>query len=124
MNQSVAKIWVDALRSGRYIQGLGALKRIYENDGCAKYCHCCLGVLCELFDENNEEKLTKTNMIKIAFNGETEILPSEVMEWAGLSTTKGSFILHGTRQSLVEINDKGCPFRHIADTIEQNVENL
>lgn len=40
MNAEAKKKWIDALRSGKYAQGTGRLRR--EVDG--KDCFCCLGV--------------------------------------------------------------------------------
>lgn len=40
--------WTNALRSGEYVQGKGALAmELDSKDGCkggAEFCHCCLGV--------------------------------------------------------------------------------
>lgn len=49
MTQDVIKMWVKALRSGKYIQGRGRLKmEVPEKEGKpAHFEHCCLGVLCE-----------------------------------------------------------------------------
>lgn len=122
MKPEVAKIWVDALRSGEYTQGKQALK--FTKAG--KCYHCCLGVLCELYDKYNEEKLTETisdnSRRIIAFDGETEILPERVREWAGLLNKRGSF--NSGFESLMQFNDTGSSFEDIADVIEQNVKNL
>ena len=45
VNKAVIKRWVKALRSGKYKQGLGALKAT-DSEGKPRY--CCLGVLCDL----------------------------------------------------------------------------
>lgn len=128
MKPEVAKIWVDALRSGEYTQGKQALK-FTGADGGECY-HCCLGVLCELYDKHNEENLTrntKYNLDKIvlSFDMQTELLPEKVREWAGLDNVGGWFGDHmGKRCSLAIMNDAGYSFEEIADTIEKNVENL
>lgn len=120
MKPEVAKIWVDALRSGEYTQGKQALK--FTKGG--KWYHCCLGVLCELYDQNHEEKLEQTTDIYaektiVYFNGEHEILPQIVADWAGLGSRKGIHVV-----SLVDLNDNGYSFKEISDVIEQNVKNL
>lgn len=125
MKQEIAKIWVEALRSGEYTQCGSVLKR---SDAEGKYSHCCLGVLCELYNKNNtnEQKLTETEDYRggITFNGEAELLPSEVLQWAGLRFRKGFFGLDDKRRSLADMNDTGSSFHAIADVIEQNVEVL
>ena len=52
--------WLDALRSGKYKQGRGILRR---PDGS----FCCLGVLCDIIDPNgwDEYKVETGNCIKI-----------------------------------------------------------
>lgn len=42
------KIWIEALRSDKYIQGIGQLK-VIDIDGNAK--HCCIGILGETLPE-------------------------------------------------------------------------
>ena len=39
---------VDALRSGRFIQGTGCLQSVIGNDSA----YCCLGVACKIAEEN------------------------------------------------------------------------
>ena len=46
MNPEVKKLWVEALRGGKYVQGKGKLHYI-SKDGQEKF--CCLGVLCDLY---------------------------------------------------------------------------
>jgi hypothetical protein len=114
MKQEVMKIWVDALRSGEYTQGKGCLKSISGN-------HCCLGVLCELYDKNNEEKLAKLEVEgRVFFNENSRLTPMKVVNWAGLHFSDGS--IQG--ESLANLNDRGSSFQEIADLIEQNVERL
>ena len=122
MKQEVMKIWVDALRSGEYTQGVGCLKSTNGN-------YCCLGVLCELYDKNNEVKLRTAKYPSgvTAFNNFTASLPHDVMNWAGMCNPYGSFIQQvGTKfmDSLSSLNDAGSSFLEIADIIEQNVERL
>lgn len=125
MKAEVAKIWVDALRSGEYTQGRAALKNVSKQG----YEHCCLGVLCELYDKYNEEKLIRDtgynlakDKITCSFDMETELLPEKVREWAGLSNKRASF--KSGFESLVVCNDIGNSFETIANIIEQNVDSL
>ena len=131
MKPEIAKIWIDALRSGEYTQGKQALK--FTKGG--KCYHCCLGVLCELYDKYNEEKLVqdiKYNTMKdttpvVSFNMETEFLPEAVREWAGLENHRGIFrypYTNNNNRGLMCLNDTGHSFKEISDVIEQNVDVL
>mgnify|MGYP007046850129 CR=1 FL=1 len=57
MKKDIAKKWVKALRSGKFKQGQGTLKQ-YDSEGNIK--HCCLGVLCELYNETMKKNKKKT----------------------------------------------------------------
>lgn len=46
MDPEAKKVWIEALRSGKYEQGSGALS--YRNTGSKEQYFCCLGVLCEV----------------------------------------------------------------------------
>jgi len=51
IDQELKKRWIDALRSGKYIQGDSTL-RFFDADS-GKDTFCCLGVLCDLIEPNN-----------------------------------------------------------------------
>lgn len=72
MNKRIKKLWVNALRSGKYKQGTGQLRRDDPKDGSV---HCCLGVLCELARQKG---------VIETFDGVDGDLPPEVAEWARL----------------------------------------
>lgn len=141
MRKLVAKKWVDALRSGKYKQGFGLLKQIDADTHNVK--HCCLGVLCEVYNEtmkNGKKKPLNTketrkdgpvpfdfhdDTIVVHFNNESEVLPKEVQQWARMSHNSGKIVFNGLSALLAEINDNGgYPFTKIADLIEKNVEVL
>lgn len=137
MNKNVMKKWVKALRSGKYKQGQGLLKQTTAFTKNKTY-HCCLGVLCELYDDemkkNKKKTLKKTQYIHgaFAFNKEPESLPKIVQKWAGLFSKVGDFrnvdrrdiTSYGDFASLADMNDLGCSFKKIAKTIEKQWENL
>lgn len=50
MNPEVKRIWIEALRSGEFVQGKMRLHTIDPVTGQHKY--CCLGVLCKLAEDN------------------------------------------------------------------------
>lgn len=133
MKKEVAKKWVKALRSGKYKQGEGCLKQtdIPKN----KTYHCCLGVLCELYNE----QMTKSKKKKLndvvdkhglhSFDKDIEVLPDSVVQWSGLDGKTGHFrnIINYDDYdyaSLAAMNDLGCSFKKIANTIEKEWENL
>lgn len=111
MDSVIRDQWADALESGEYPQGNGALGRKGKDD-ITKY--CCLGVLCEL--------AVKAGVIQ-SFQGlggddsaisygtstyRTASLPSrEVMRWAGLDANNPMVDYDDDHQSLAELNDSG-----------------
>lgn len=137
MNKQVMELWVKALRSGKYRKGRNRLCTISKN-GNKKW--CCLGVLCDLYNEHNDPLKTewktdswvdKNVLYYKYFSGgvllETpSILPQEVREWASISSDNGQFN-NRTTQALTELNDctKGKrSFKRMADIIEKNWEQL
>lgn len=136
MNKNIAKKWVKALRSGKYKQGWGYLKTT-NNEG--NPFHCCLGVLCELYNE--EQRRSKKKQMKVREvewdgvsairfgHGNTylgvKLLPKNVQDWAGMKTPDGivndRYVRH---KDLTELNDCGKDFDSIAKIIERNTDFL
>ncbi len=117
MKQEVMKIWVDALRSGEYWQGHLQLKTITHGE----VTHCCLGVLCELYNKHTDEPLIETiNDDHCSFDYYSVSLPPVVQVWAGMESNDGRF----PSGNLSSLNDEGKPFEQIAKVIEENVERL
>lgn len=136
MKQNIMKKWVKALRSGKFKQGTGTLKQ-YNSKGQVKY--CCLGVLCELYNEDMKKKKKKTlpettkdyNSCFVDWHKCTNFgdkafdLPKEVMKWSGVETSTGYlWYTLGDLPSLSSLNDAGKKFKTIANIIEKNWENL
>lgn len=138
MKAEVAKKWVRALRSGKYKQGRNALKYKSER-GVVR--HCCLGVLCELYQKDHKRRLftgkiveSKSNpdlpkgAVGIHFAEEDGQLPEAVRKWAGMESIDGSLLLsvddYGYYPSLAEMNDDGYNFKRIADVIEAKSDRL
>lgn len=141
MKPTIAQKWIKALRSNKYKQGKMAL-RTQTRHGTVR--HCCLGVLCDLYNKDHKRKLTikKTNdpedqgeidpattVFKIG--GNTGQLPSVVRNWAGIKDWDGQFfdtdpvdVNNNACCSLVEMNDSGASFKEIAQFIEKHYENL
>ena len=134
MRKEVMVKWVKALRSGKFKQGTGTLKQ-YNSNGNAQ--HCCLGVLCELYNDSMRKSKKKTLPEKVCdndsdfshgycrFGGKKEDLPKEVKNWAGMNDSLGKFYLSDDHyECLADLNDTGRKFKTIADIIEKNYEQL
>ena len=134
MKNNIMKKWVKALRSGKYKQGFGTLKQ-YNSNGKPK--HCCLGVLCELYNndmKNSKKKTLNTTIVNgnndftyghTRFDNVPDGLPEKVKEWSGINSSYGKF--YGEEDlpaSLADLNDNGKRFKTIADIIEKHYENL
>lgn len=149
MKPQIKKLWVDALRSGKYKQGKGQLRTEEGN-------FCCLGVLCNLHAEAHPE-IANQEIDQETYMGEFGNLPKEVAKWAGIDVECGAIAVevtlpysfkgttdswdHGRRVyfnkkgnsdtqssfddyrpwTLVELNDQGASFKQIADVIEASL---
>lgn len=119
MKEDIKRRWIEALKSGEYEQGSGALR-----DGDT---YCCLGVLCDLHDKMHDRKKTWKNSSKhigyndYSYGGQTAILPQMVAKWAGLQShdPKVSGGDNGEHMTLSAANDFGFSFAQIADMIEE-----
>lgn len=112
MNKGVKKKWVEALLSGKYIQGHGYLRTSDDK-------FCCLGVLCDLaVKEGVIPKETKDRDISFLYAGSSAFLPTAVVEWSGLPHADSDKDGRLTTESLAADNDGGVPFSTIADTID------
>jgi hypothetical protein len=111
MNPEVKARWVAALRSGKYAQGAGALRK---GD-----CFCCLGVLCDVLDPDGWEN---------DFHQNVKGMPSlKVYEEAGFAEVIPGFrsppqvAIEGDASDLDVHNDNGRTFAEIADAIEEQL---
>lgn len=133
MKPEIKKLWVDALRSGKYEKGTGSLCKIIE-DGTKLY--CCLGVLTDLYDQLQPESEWSTwddggvgsaayanrDGDDLAVEEEMAVLPYQVMHWAGLSSPNPKVEGRSFVRSLTHLNDaQGLPFTEIADAIERSL---
>ena len=128
MKQNIMKKWVKALRSGKYKQGQSYLKQESLSNHNIK--HCCLGVLCELYNDtmkkNKKKSLTEKKQGWLYKFGKSDsLLPSVVKKWAGMKSNEGSFKdKDGFLTSLTDMNDFGDSFKKIATIIEKKHEDL
>lgn len=113
-----AKQWVEALRSGKYTQGMGLLRS--RNDE-----YCCLGVACELYAERHPELVIaapREDSDYYTYGGRCDTLPHAVVVWLGLRDAAGSY--RPEESALTEDNDNGMTFAEIADIIEHEPDGL
>src|SRR5688572_1809194 len=88
-NKEAIRLWVDALRSGDYVQGRGNLHLSSEDS------YCCLGVACDVALKNEVIAVAPWDESLIAaeddhaeanhdYYYENGVLTPEVQEWLGL----------------------------------------
>lgn len=110
MNKELRDKWVVALRSGKYQQGTGYLRKGHG--------YCCLGVLCDVVDPTRWEGATTVgyfyyNPTDGHRNSDVAYLPEEIRALAQLPA--------GTESELTRMNDtpdENLSFAQIADWIE------
>lgn len=124
MKQQIAKKWIQALKSGAYIQGQGKLKRLNKDE--SGFEHCCLGVLCELAVQEGiiQSRPSEGGNPWCSFGEKeqvhmTNFLPEAVVKWAGLTSKTGKTVqkINKTWVSLAQANDGGLSFQRIANVI-------
>lgn len=105
--------WVEALRSGRYIQGHGSLRDSVSRDK-PELQYCCLGVLCDIHPGvqwgDDIEDSAGTALYK-GDSSNTE-LPSALRRELGLTQPEMDI--------LAIMNDKGDGFYPISNYIERH----
>jgi hypothetical protein len=107
MNDNVAKL-IEALRSGRYVQTTGQLRK--DNS------FCWAGVACNIFDPHNWDGEE--------YDGNLWVMNKDVQSFYGFSSPIGDFVGDPySLESLSEMNDGGCDFERIATTIEWGWKN-
>lgn len=101
INPTIGRLWVHALRSGRYAQVKGVLQR--DGEG-----HCCLGVLCDLVEPLSWGQPDSGGVIHHRCFAGTPA--PAVLERVGMRL--------GDASHLAFMNDEGKTFTEIADYIE------
>lgn len=108
--ENIAK-WVEALRSGDYTQGIGALAS-FEGESVQ---YCCLGVASEISGVCQIKKDAMSDGRGVlAYDGSRSFLPMSVQEWLGVDGDAPDV----RAGALSAINDDGASFAEIADLIE------
>lgn len=139
MKPEIKSKWLSALRSGDYKQVDGQLNKGDEG-------FCCLGVLCEIAVQDGViEKLPPIENADLSFHDpgsvgyrsvgdnnrpytEYDILPEEVMVWAGLDSRNPPVQFRWDKDDdpntfpISDLNDdKRLKFPEIADVIEEQL---
>lgn len=126
MDATIRAEWVRRLRSGDYLQGVGALRYAEDVDGGYRY--CCLGVLCAVAAEAGVVEYVERLEAYRGVHGDRDayggVLPPAVVEWAGLAhlnTGADNPVIDG--RDLASHNDgtstAQLTFARIADLIEE-----
>lgn len=106
MKRSDLNKWLEALRSGEYKQGKGAM---YDKKSNA---YCCMGVLRKITNDKRSKKEKAENL------GEYALTQKETRYFR---MTPYGCAINNEHLSLSNINDfTGASFLHIADAIEKN----
>jgi hypothetical protein len=122
MDKRVKALWIDALRSGEYVQGVDYLRNMYNE-------YCCLGVLCDLAIKDGVDvewagaREDRAYMAWDRVSGERSrgALPPIVANWAGLTPWGNDVSAPQAALDLAGMNDNGVPFLEIADAIEREL---
>ncbi len=116
MNEKIKKLWLEALRIGKYKQTKMRLKGV---DG-----FCCLGVLCDLHRKETKRKWVQKKIsnyngnVEDHYMNESNVLPASVFTWAGLDSNDPMIKC----KYLSYYNDaQNRSFNQIADLIERNL---
>ena len=102
------RLWVEALRSGKYCQGHGVLRRGDR--------YCCLGVACDISGLSKWEVDEEAQDDPMSYDGAPIRLPAIVQNWLGMADGAGT--IRGRGSSLIAMNDLGASFTEIANFIE------
>lgn len=112
---TVLRKWVEALRSGKYKQTHGRLKRrIFVRDNQFEVAYCALGVLCHILADGTEIQETEYDFLVKDSNPHYPMsacltyLPKWITDQLNID-----------QYFIVRVNDDQCkPFNKIADVIE------
>lgn len=118
MKAEIKRAWLEALRSGKYLQARGYLhliepKQEVDIDG-VRVTHlpgfCCLGVLCEITGLRKDRTVSSFETYRDKQGGYmSTVLTAEMLR---------EHKLHGIVGTLMSKNDNGESFAEIADFIE------
>lgn len=99
MNPQIKQKWIDALRSGEYVQGYGQL-RSEDNK------FCCLGVLGDIYSKEKRVEWEKNYSGLHTIEGQSAVLNKKVIEWAGLTYGPWELTLTRLNDGIVLCSEK------------------
>lgn len=114
INKKLIRKWVTALRSRRYKQGRGTLRRHGNTKKCVDR-FCVLGVLCDLVDKkgwNIPDTWHSNEIINYELDGDkrNSYLPRVIKDKIGIGIDE---------RYISVMNDEGCEFNQIANYLER-----
>lgn len=111
INEAEAKL-VEALRSGKYRQGVGFLRPNVDT-------FCCLGVACDVLGQKEWIAGEHSSGFNFYYGDSYGVLPAEIVTQLNWSSPGGELIvsIYGCN-SLIGLNDSLHIFAFIADVIE------
>lgn len=129
MKKAIKKAWVKTLRSGKFKQGTGKLKRtVYDYDtrtGENKVDHvqyCCLGVLGEILPKFGiKTKFNKDETLYYGKGWNESMLPVNLAHKLGLDEEIDNKSDVTFQEFLADMNDSPRSFKQIANWIEKHV---
>lgn len=109
MKPEIKTMWLEALRSGRYVQ---TTKALHDEIG-----FCCLGVLCDI---SNKGAWSPDSYYELEAFSNDQSLSHPLQVWSGVEGASGNLpaVGNGEYFTLAELNDDGLSFNQIADVIE------
>lgn len=118
-NKANIRLWVDALRSGKYRQGRQYLETVGK-DGVVR--HCCLGVACRVAMANGVDEFTTTRgdeTVITVFDKHVGVLPLNVRVWLGLDDCDPKLVVDGSVTAIEANDDCNWSFDQIASALEE-----
>ncbi len=119
MNLDPKRLWLEALRSGGYQQGVDALASIMRGHRDE---YCCLGVACEVAVMSGvelEKRVSNKDFGVYTYDGMTDSLPYSVASWLGVDVADPTVSTPtGVSRRLSQLNDDGRTFAELANLIE------
>lgn len=106
LSKTLKAKWLEALRSGKYVQGRLYLRQIGAGQGR----FCCLGVCADISGGRWEMGMHRYTFKPDSWNGG---------EW--YARLPKSMLADSAQATLIEMNDRGDSFAQIADWIEANL---
>ena len=117
MKLEIAEKLIEALRSGKYVQGSEGMKYFDHDTDPPTLRHCCLGVLAEICEISQE-----INAIdRFVLAGSFYYFPEEKLSSNTIRTPHGD-LPRDIGKSLAYLNDAGYSFEEIADILQGLIE--